>query len=150
MTGRFYAEGLRFECTRCSRCCRHAPGYVFLSSEDLDRLAEASRLSPLEFFERYCREVDLYGIGRISLRERDSYDCILWDEGGCSLYDARPEQCRSYPFWSANLSSRESWAAVIEECPGAGQGRLFSAEEIDGWLELAARRRLLAGAREIR
>ena len=149
MTEPFYAEGLRFECTRCSRCCRHSPGYVFLSSEDLALLAEASRLSPLGFFERYCREVDLYGIGRVSLRERDNFDCILWEEGGCSMYDARPVQCRSYPFWSANLSSPESWAAVIEECPGAGQGRLVRAEEIDGWLEMAAGRRLLTGVREI-
>ncbi len=37
----FYGRGLRFECTRCSRCCRHNPGYVFLSPVDLARLAEA-------------------------------------------------------------------------------------------------------------
>jgi Fe-S-cluster containining protein len=150
MTDRFYAQGLRFECTRCSRCCRHSPGYVFLSHEDLSRLAEAKALSPRQFFDQYCREVDLYGIVRISLRERDNYDCILWQEGGCSVYSARPVQCRSYPFWSANLSSPQSWAAVSEECPGAGQGRLFSAEEIDAWLELAAKRRLLSRAAEIR
>ena len=98
---------------------------------------------------RYCREVDLYGIGRISLLERDNYDCILWGEQGCSMYEARPVQCRSYPFWSANLSSPESWTAVAEECPGAGQGRLHSADEIEAWLQLASERRLLSAAREL-
>ena len=34
----FYSDGLRFECTRCSRCCRHTPGYVFLSENDVERL----------------------------------------------------------------------------------------------------------------
>ncbi|HUX21603.1 MAG TPA: YkgJ family cysteine cluster protein, partial [Spirochaetia bacterium] len=35
----FYQDGLRFECTRCDACCRHEPGYVFLSQTDLRRLA---------------------------------------------------------------------------------------------------------------
>ncbi|MBN1837483.1 MAG: YkgJ family cysteine cluster protein, partial [Spirochaetales bacterium] len=146
---RFYAEGLRFECTRCSRCCRHAPGYVFLSQEDLRLLAETSGMSPRGFFEEYCREVDLYGIPRVSLRERDNYDCILWNDGGCSLYEARPLQCRSYPFWSSNLACFESWTAVCEECPGAGQGQLHSPEEIEAWLRMAEGRQLLRGSREI-
>jgi Fe-S-cluster containining protein len=150
MTDHFYAEGLRFECTRCSRCCRHAPGFVFLSLEDLKRLADAALVSPLQFVQRYCREVRVIGIPRISLRERDNYDCILWQEGGCSLYAARPLQCRSYPFWSGNVSSPESWAAVSAECPGVGQGRLHSAEEIDRWLTLAAGRSLLASASDLR
>jgi len=150
MTDRFYAEGLRFECTRCSRCCRHAPGFVFLCSEDLQRLADAASVSPLQFVERYCREVGVAGIPRISLQEHENYDCILWREGGCSLYAARPLQCRSYPFWSANVSSPESWAAVSAECPGVGQGRLHTAEEIEHWLALASGRRLLARAADVR
>ena len=150
MSKPFYSEGLRFECTRCSRCCRHAPGYVFLTLADLKRMAEAKRLNAVRFFEVYCREIDLYGISRVSLREREDYDCVFWEQGGCSVYEARPAQCRSYPFWSANLCSPEAWAALLEECPGAGHGRLHSAAEIDAWLARAAKRRLLGAAAEIR
>jgi Fe-S-cluster containining protein len=149
MTDRFYAEGLRFECTRCSRCCRHAPGFVFLSLEDLRRLADAASVTPSEFVERYCREVGIAGFPRLSLLEHANYDCILWREGGCSLYEARPLQCRSFPFWSANLSSPASWAAVSADCPGVGQGRLHSAQEIERWLALTSHQRFLSRATDV-
>ncbi|HQO67077.1 MAG TPA: YkgJ family cysteine cluster protein, partial [Spirochaetales bacterium] len=35
MNQSFWHEGLRFECARCSACCRYEPGYVFLSADDL-------------------------------------------------------------------------------------------------------------------
>ncbi|MDR3247725.1 MAG: YkgJ family cysteine cluster protein, partial [Treponema sp.] len=41
----FYANGLRFSCTRCSSCCRYESGYVFLSPEDVDVLAKAQDLA---------------------------------------------------------------------------------------------------------
>ena len=31
----FYKNGLNFECQRCSFCCGHSPGYVYLSERDL-------------------------------------------------------------------------------------------------------------------
>lgn len=135
----FYSSGLRFECTRCSRCCRHTPGYVFLSPADLDRLAAAAGLSCEEFFARYSRKVDLGLARRVSLKEKPNVDCILWENGGCSLYEARPLQCRSFPFWSACLASREEWLLQAKNCPGMGRGGVHSREEIEGWLSLRAR-----------
>ena len=66
----FYSRGLRFECTGCSRCCRHEPGYVFLSDNDLSRLCAAKELSRAEFLEKYCRSVNIHGFSRLSLREK--------------------------------------------------------------------------------
>jgi Fe-S-cluster containining protein len=135
MSGPFYAEGLHFSCTRCSCCCRLAPGFVFLTREDLSALLRATGLPAREFVERYCRQVGLNGFYRLSLKERDNYDCIFWEEQGCTVYEHRPHQCRSYPFWGANLDARDSWEALKGSCPGVGQGRLHTREEIEAWLE---------------
>ena len=134
MGTRFYESGLRFECTRCSKCCRHTPGYVFLSSADLDVLAKASSLTNTQFLDRYCRKVDLGLARRISLREKPNMDCILWENGGCSRYGSRPLQCRSFPFWSACVASDEEWQIHARNCPGMGKGVVHSKQEIEGWL----------------
>lgn len=130
----FYREGLRFECVRCSNCCRFEPGYVFLSANDVQRLEEGLGLSRQELFRTYCRDVDISGFPRISLKEKENFDCIFWEEGGCAVYEYRPLQCRSYPFWAAYLQSPSSWERVKASCPGAGRGRLYTEKEIDSWV----------------
>jgi uncharacterized protein len=131
----FYKAGLRFECTRCSRCCRHTPGYVFLSSLDLDVLAAALGRDRQDVLREYCRRVPLGLARRISLKEKANFDCILWENGGCSVYKARPLQCRSFPFWSGCVSSPEEWENHGRQCPGIGQGALHSKQEIEKWLQ---------------
>jgi len=131
----FYANGLRFECTRCSRCCRHTSGYVFLSSADLERLKSAKRMGRVDFLRTYCRRISFGVAQRVSLREKKNLDCVLWEDGGCSVYESRPLQCRSFPFWSACVSSLEQWEIHAEQCPGMGKGTLHSRQTIDEWLE---------------
>ena len=137
----FYGDGLRFECTSCSRCCRHTPGYVFLSPRDLEVLGSTLGLTRNDLLARYCREVPLGVATRISLKEKPNLDCVFWAEGGCTIYDSRPLQCRSFPFWSSALASREEWERTAAQCPGIGQGPLHSRVEIEGWV----RRRLREG-----
>jgi Fe-S-cluster containining protein len=131
---RFYAEGLRFTCQRCSKCCRFEPGYVFLSEQDLDAFCEGLGLGKSVFIERYCREVPISGNRRLSLKEKPNLDCVFWEGGGCAAYSYRPLQCRSYPFWYSALVSRQSWDALKDSCPGIDQGKLHSREDIELWL----------------
>ena len=131
----FYKDGLRFECTRCSKCCRHTPGYVFLSEVDIARLAAALALTTQEFLLRYCHRVRFGPVQRVSLKEKPNIDCIFWDNGGCTVYEARPLQCRAYPFWSSCVSTPEEWRHHAGQCPGIGRGPLHSREEIEGWLD---------------
>ncbi len=139
----FYESGLRFECTRCSRCCRHTPGYVFLSPADLVALCGSLRLSKEEFLRQYCRTIDLGVARRVSLTEKQNLDCILWEKDGCSQYAARPMQCRSFPFWSACVSSREEWEDHARNCPGMGRGPIHTREEIQRWLARRAQKGFL-------
>ena len=137
----FYAKGLRFFCTRCSACCRHESGYVFLSIKDASLLGASLNIGYREFTEIYCRWVPAEnGNERLSLKEKSNYDCIFWVQrkpaGLCSVYEARPLQCRAFPFWSSVLSSRKNWEMTVRDCPGAGRGPLHYPDSIEKWLAL--------------
>ncbi|MDE0739852.1 MAG: YkgJ family cysteine cluster protein [Planctomycetota bacterium] len=122
----WYREGLSFSCTRCGDCCTGAPGYVWVEPTEIDALAKHFGLSVDNFGERYLRKVGR----RYSLIEKPGGDCVFFDKG-CSVYPARPTQCRTFPFWRSNLKSERAWDELADECPGIGQGKLFPVEEIE-------------------
>jgi Fe-S-cluster containining protein len=89
-----------------------------------------------EFLSSYCRRVAFGPVKRVSLTEKPNLDCVFWESGGCAVYEARPLQCRSFPFWSSQLGTREDWEGCAARCPGVGKGRLHDRGEIEGWLRL--------------
>jgi len=149
----WYAGGLSFTCTQCGNCCTGPPGYVWISDDEIARLAEFLKLSVREVRLRYCRKVG----SRWSLKERKTpegnYDCIfLRDEPlppaqkrdlapseplpqrrrSCSIYAVRPLQCRTWPFWDSNLSDKKMWDLASRKCPGMSRGpRTFTREQIE-------------------
>lgn len=135
--GCFYEDGLSFSCVEgCVYCCSGEPGYVFLSQDDLDRLCAHTNLDEQTFIDIYCRSVDMGSFSMISLIEQKNYDCIFLKDKRCSVYDARPVQCRTYPFWPAIMESEATWEEESVSCPGIGTGRQYSREEIDELLTL--------------
>jgi Fe-S-cluster containining protein len=56
---------------------------------------------------------------------------VFLDGVRCSVYRARPEQCRTWPFWPENMSERVWTKEVKRDCPGIGIGRLHSPREIE-------------------
>ena len=123
----WYRKGLAFSCTRCGNCCTGAPGYVWVTSDEIQRLAEFRGETTEEFSRRFVRRVG----DRYSLIEKPGGDCIFWDkQAGCTVYPARPIQCRTWPFWPENVEKPEDWDGVREVCPGSGHGRLYSLSEI--------------------
>jgi Fe-S-cluster containining protein len=130
MSQPFYTLGLKFTCKKCSRCCRYEPGYVYLSETDLTKLLSQCNLDREAFIQQYCRWVpDWEGDKILALKETADYDCILWNQG-CTVYDARPVQCVSYPFWTSLLKSADAWNAGALECPGINQGERRGFEHI--------------------
>jgi Fe-S-cluster containining protein len=117
MSTEWYASGLPFECTGCGDCCTGAPGAVWLDDEDVDRLAAYLGFTTWEFEGRHVRKV----AGRRSLLEKFNGDCEFFDreKRSCGVYDGRPTQCRTFPFWPHNLESPEAWQEVRAECEGA-------------------------------
>ncbi len=124
----WYAAGLRFECTGCGACCTGAAGYVWVTTADVRRLADAAGLSLDEFGRRYLRRVGT----RLALLEQPvTGDCVLLDGRRCRFYEARPAQCRRYPFWPRHLESRQAWLRAAGECEGIRQDApLLSADRI--------------------
>ena len=74
----------------------------------------------------------------MSLAEQANMDCVFWVDGACSVYEFRPLQCRSFPFWAPFLNSREDWESLEHMCPGVNVGERHEATEVENWL--AARR----------
>ncbi|MCA9205926.1 MAG: YkgJ family cysteine cluster protein [Planctomycetales bacterium] len=126
----WYSDGLRFECSQCGNCCTGAPGYVWVNAEEIAGLAAAVGEPDVEQFERkYVRRIGI----RKSLVEFPNGDCVFFDTESrkCSVYDARPRQCRTWPFWDSNIRRPADWDYTCQICPGSGQGRLYQLDEIE-------------------
>lgn len=128
MSTPWYQDGLRFECTRCGNCCTGAPGSVRVSDEEIDRLARFLGMSRKAFIGIYTRRLK----GYVSLREMPNYDCVFFTaEKGCRVYEHRPKQCRTWPFWNAVVESSDRWEREAVHCPGMNSGKLHDAEFIE-------------------
>lgn len=125
----WYCDGLRFKCTGCGGCCTGAPGYVWVNRAEIAALAVSFDMTEDEFGKKFVRRVG----NRYSLVERANGDCVFFDPDlrNCRVYRHRPRQCRTWPFWTSNLRSEQTWNDMASGCPGANCGKLFTPEEIE-------------------
>lgn len=119
---------------------------MWLTKDEIVRLANHLKISPEETVEKYCRKID----GQFSLKEnrnaRGEYDCVFLKEikpaGGkrgevvqskrvCGIYEVRPLQCRTWPFWTGNLSSKKAWENAGVRCHGINRGKLWTKEKME-------------------
>ena len=128
----WYADGLIFTCQPdCGACCTNHDdyAYVYLEGDEPETLAAFLDLEPQEFRERFTETREGH-----TVLSMERPDCPFLDGTRCSVYAARPTQCRTFPFWKENLRSRVAWERVASFCPGIGRGERRSL--------LAIRRRL--------
>lgn len=129
----WYADGLRFTCTQCGKCCTGDPGFVWVTDDELAAIAQFLREPLDEVRERFSRRAR----GRRTLREKTNGDCVFYDaQRGCTIYAVRPPQCRTWPFWASNLETPADWERTERHCPGSGNGELIPLEEITRRLKL--------------
>lgn len=133
--GHPHERGLRFACTMCGNCCTGPPGYVLVSDDEIRALAQRLGMREQDFRDRYTHRTSR----GISLHERETefgFDCVFLDRisvpgrAVCGVYEDRPMQCRTWPFWPENLRSREAWRRAARTCPGINRGTLVPVEEI--------------------
>jgi len=118
----WFHAGLKFSCTGCGGCCTGEPGYVWVNKTEIQTIAQYLGLDAEEFNRRYVRQVGI----RKSLIERANGDCIFFDNQArsCRVYEVRPRQCRTWPFWASNTATPEAWAETVRRCPGCNSGAL--------------------------
>lgn len=125
----WYKGGLSFRCTGCGKCCTGSPGYVWITHEEVVALAEHLHCSLADFAKKYLRVVN----GRYCLKERmPDYDCIFLSDNKCMVYDFRPKQCRTFPWWVQNLQTPQDWQMAARRCEGINHpdAPLVSSDEI--------------------
>jgi Fe-S-cluster containining protein len=99
---------------------------VWVNKEEIAALATLVDMTVADFEAKYVRSVGI----RKSLIEFDNGDCVFLKDRKCTVYGARPRQCRTWPFWDSNVRTPETWAQTCEVCPGAGKGRVVPLEQI--------------------
>ena len=145
----WYADGLKFTCTQCGNCCTGGPGFVWVSREEVRRVAEFLKITPDEVVTRYCRRFGSKLSFKENVRDGEWHDCVFLVEQkvekrtpeggtivmtrrGCSIYPVRPLQCRTWPFWPENLESEKDWDRASRKCHGMNAGkRVFPREQIE-------------------
>ena len=129
----WYVAGLHFECAQCGNCCAGpASGYIWVTRPEIEIIAEFLKISTGQLRRDYLRRV---GLRTTIIEQPSTRDCIFLRkmEGRkkCIIYPVRPKQCRSWPFWSSNLSGPDAWNVAAQKCPGINRDRLYQLEEIN-------------------
>lgn len=133
-------QSLRFECTCCGNCCSGPPGYVLINESEIRALAARLGVSRMRFLAEYTHTSP----EGISINERTvplpgkprNLDCVFLDretvpgKAVCSVYEDRPGQCKTWPFWPSNLKSRAAWERAAKTCPGIDRGRRYDLVQI--------------------
>jgi Fe-S-cluster containining protein len=129
----WWKEGIQFQCQGSGKCCvsRGQYGYVYLTLEDRRRFAKYFGLATAKFTREFCQKDDN---GYFHLTGFESA-CRFLENNRCSVYEARPTQCRTWPFWPETLSAKSWQREVAAYCPGVGKGKTWSRAEIEEQLQ---------------
>jgi len=122
----FFDEGLRFECTGCGKCCTGDSGTIFVNERESEAIAALLGMTKEKFLGDFAYPMK----GGHSIREKQNGDCVFLNGKLCGIYDVRPTQCRTFPFWPETLRSEARWKKTCKDCEGIGQGKLYSKDEI--------------------
>lgn len=111
----------------CGNCCSGPEGFVRFSAVEGRRLAARLKVTA-EVFERDYTQQTRAGRSLKEVAGPAGFDCIFLDRATipgkavCAVYEDRPLQCRTWPFWKSNLTDERAWRRAARTCPGIGTG----------------------------
>ncbi|MBI5594021.1 MAG: YkgJ family cysteine cluster protein [Deltaproteobacteria bacterium] len=121
----FFDAGIHFECLRCGACCTGDPGIIRISQQEIRLLADFLKMPVPDLTRIHLRPLS----EGFSIAENADGSCRFYDQR-CRIYPVRPLQCRTYPFWFSQMRSKWQWEKTLSQCPGIGNGILYSRERI--------------------
>jgi Fe-S-cluster containining protein len=104
-------------CAACQgRCCTGESGYIYVTKNEIEKIAALLEMDVNDFRVKYLFQKGY----KFSIKEQkfqDSYECVFYDRetNGCKIYLARPNQCKTFPFWDYFKTRVDE---LKEECPG--------------------------------
>lgn len=104
-----------FACRRSGNCCSIPGGFVRATDEEQRAMAELLGLELAAFRSRYVQA------DGTTLKEGLGHRCVFLQDGraaGCSVYAARPQKCREWPFWPEVRTDPRLFELVVRTCPG--------------------------------
>ena len=130
---KWYSDGIQFECQGSGQCCvSHGEyGFVYVTQKDRRAMAKLRGLPTREFTKQFCVKEE----GVFRLIDGADNACVFLKNKRCTVYSARPAQCKTWPFWPETMTPK-AWARdVAAFCPGVGKGRIWPQTEIDANVE---------------
>lgn len=137
---RWFESSISFACTACGRCCKSKSTRVFVNPSEIEELAACKTITLSDFVKSYTNTMtDESGKVLVSLKSHATKDqCVFLEGNTCSVYNARPTQCRTYPFWPQHMIGAAEWKSESKNCEGidlirheaAEADSMFESEEI--------------------
>jgi Fe-S-cluster containining protein len=104
-------------CSTCEgRCCSGESGYIYVTKSEIEAISKLLDVDVRDFVNEYLfKKAYKYSIKEI--KYNNSHECIFYDReiNGCRIYEARPSQCITFPFWDYY---KEKVDELKQECPG--------------------------------
>jgi len=104
-------------CATCQgRCCTGESGYIYVTKDEIKAIAEVLNIDINELRVKYLFKKG-YKYSIKEFKYNDSYECVFYDResNGCRVYNARPSQCKTFPFWDYYKTRVDE---LKQECPG--------------------------------
>ena len=94
-------------------------------------MASELGMATRDFTRKYCTKTN----GWFHLKDMQG-DCVFLSDKKCTVYEGRPAQCRTWPFWPENMNAKIWNTEVAKFCPGVGKGRVHTPQEIEKQLAM--------------
>lgn len=101
------------DCLKCPALCCRMAGYVCVSREDIRRLARHLKLTVPEFEKRHIVEKTRKGEKRIKQGYKTCQ--FLGENRMCTVYEARPKDCRGYVCWNQDDETVYDYAVFLQQ-----------------------------------
>jgi hypothetical protein len=113
-------EGFNFAfdpkgCEVCeAKCCSGESGQILFSKNELSEMAKFLEISEDKFLKDFCRK-DGYRYSIKEIKHGKNWNCIFLTNMRCDIYEVRPTQCRTFPFWES-FKGGKNFQYLEKEC----------------------------------